>query len=188
MAKREFPTDSINLLTKSKEIAVALRDIVVIISKEMHGCGIILKLKSGHPKEGKSEEWRVVFCLRCSKKRPYNRFNLLKKSNELVVASLWIYSPVTQKKETKTRQMTNSCCHEYSGSDKNIVINRFHQPFDKIQRDSGSSERHQSHHIKRDGRGIITKLLPGPPKKEGKNGTDEEQSFVVIDVLVVTKM
>ena len=45
------------------------------------------------------------------------------------------------------------------------------------ERSQRCSERHHSHHIKRDGRGIITKLQPGHPKEE-KNLTNDTSGSV----------
>ena len=58
------------------------------------------------------------------------------------------------------------------------VLNNFNYPCENIQRYGGCSERHHSHHIKRDGRGIITKLQPGHPKEREKNLTNDTSGSV----------
>ena len=57
-------------------------------------------------------------------------------------------------------------------------FNNFDQSGGNIRRYGGCSERHHSHHIKRDGRGIITKLQPGHPKEREKNLTNDTSGSV----------
>ena len=60
----------------------------------------------------------------------------------------------------------------------NYQLTSFDQSGENIQRYGGCSERHHSHHIKRDGRGIITKLQPGHPKEREKNLTNDTSGSV----------
>ena len=99
---------------------------------------------------------------------------------------MFVAQPFKARLQTHSKKMNSAHIkwqNLMSGMESSLVVTNykltsFDQSGENIQRYGGCSERHHSHHIKRDGRGIITKLQPGHPKEREKNLTNDTSGSV----------